>query len=330
MPGSNEVMVIAEVTDGGLAPISAELVGIGRKLADEGGVPLTAVLVGHDVGGVAQELAQLGPDRVLVADDPELAAYRGDAYLAVLTPLIKQRTPDILLLGQTPNMRELAARLAFRLETGLTTDCTGLRLEDGTLVMTKPVFGGSAMAEFTVDEARPQMATIRPRVFEPASPGAGRVGEIEQVSAELDAASRVKVLDTVKEVAAAGPRLKDAKVVVSGGRGLGGPENWHYVEELAGSLGAAVGATRAVTDAGWVPPAMQVGLTGATITPDLYITVGVSGAVQHIAGCSGARNIVAINKDPDANIFKHARFGVVGDYKPVVEALTKRIKELRG
>ena len=325
----NGVMIVAETSEGSLAPISAELSGVGRALADELGQTLTAILFGSGIGALGEELAALGADRVLLADDAALSEYQEDAYLAVLERIVREWAPEILLLGQTPNMRELAARLAFRLETGLTTDCTSLRLEDAVLVMTKPVFGGSAIAEYVVDEARPQMATIRPRAFDPATPQASRRAEVEPVSVSLDGVVRTRVLETVKESAASGPRLKDAKTVVSGGRGLGGPENWKYVEELAETLGAAVGATRAVTDAGWVPASHQVGLTGVTVTPDLYVTVGVSGAVQHIAGCSGARNIVAINKDPDANIFKHARFGVVGDYKQVVPALTEAIKALR-
>jgi len=326
----NGVMIVAETAEGSLAPISAELSGVGRALADELGQTLTAVLFGSGIGGLGEELAALGADRVLLADDDALSEYQGDAYLAVLERIVREHAPEILLLGQTPNLRELAARLAFRLETGLTTDCTSLRLEDGVLVMTKPVFGGSAIAEYVVDDARPQMATIRPRAFEPATPQASRQAEVQPVAVSLDGVVRTRVLETVKEAATSGPRLKDAKTVVSGGRGLGGPENWKYVEELAETLGAAVGATRAVTDAGWVPASHQVGLTGVTVTPDLYVTVGVSGAVQHIAGCSGARNIVAINKDPDANIFKHARFGVVGDYRQVVPALTEAIKALRG
>ena len=330
MPPAAGVMVLAEAAEGGPAPISAELIGIGRLLADELGQPVSAILLGEGIGGSAEELGRLGADRVLVAEDPVLREYLADAYLAVLEPVVRERAPDIFLLGHTPDMRELAARLAFRLDTGLTTDCTALRVEDGVVVMTKPVFGGSAVAELSVDEARPQMATIRPRAFEPATPQDSRQAEVENLSVNLDGAVRMKLLETVHDVDTSGPRLKDAKIVVSGGRGLNSPENWHYVEELAEALGAAVGATRAVTDAGWVAPTLQIGLTGVTITPDLYITVGISGAVQHIAGCSGARNIVAINKDADANIFKHARFGVVGDFKQIVPELTRRIKELRG
>ncbi len=328
MPTSNGVLVAGEATGGTLAPISAELVGLGRALAEALGGPLRAALVGHGVQPAAQELATLGPEVVLVADDPSLADGQPEAALAVLEQIARERQPEVILVGHTPALRELAVRLAFRLETAIVTDCTAVRVEDGTVVMTKPVYGGAAVAEFSV-ETSPRIATIRPRAVEPASAGAS-AGQIQTVAVPGGVEPRVMLVETVAETATAGPRLKDAKIVVSGGRGLGGPDNWRYVEELAGELGAAVGATRAVTDAGWVPPSHQVGLTGTTITPDLYVTVGVSGAVQHIAGCSGARNIVAINKDPDANIFKHARFGVVGDYKQVVPALTQRIKELRG
>jgi electron transfer flavoprotein alpha subunit len=329
MPDHNGVLIVAEAADGALAPISAELAGIGRRLADELGARLGGVLIGSGVEPLIDRLADLGADQVYLADDAALGDYEGESFASLIEQAVRQADPAIVLLGQTLNGRDVAARLAFRLETGLSTDCTGLRLEQGQLVMTKPVYGGNALAEYVDPEARPQMATIRPRAFEPAADQSGRQAEVVR----LDTAgveSRAKVLDTVKEVAASGPRLKDAKVVVSGGRGLGGPENWHAIEELAEPLGAAVGATRAVTDAGWVPPSLQVGLTGVTITPDLYVTVAVSGAVQHIAGCSGARNLVAINKDPDANIFKHARYGVVGDWKQVLPAFTAKVKELRG
>jgi electron transfer flavoprotein alpha subunit len=217
--------------------------------------------------------------------------------------------------------------LAYRLGTGIVTDATALRVEGGDLVFTKPVFGGSAIAEFSISSS-PKVATLRPRAFEAAESPTSTQAQVETLSVP-ETGGTVEVLEEIREQATSGPRLKDAKVIVSGGRGLGGPDNWHYVEELAQVLGAAIGATRAVTDAGWVPPSLQVGLTGATVAPDLYITVGISGAVQHIAGISGARNVVAINRDADANIFKYARFGVVGDWKQIVPAFTQRLKELR-
>jgi electron transfer flavoprotein alpha subunit len=321
------VLVIAEATDGALAPVSAELLGAAGRLASELNVEVGAILVGSKVSALASELGQLGASTVYVADDPSLAAYEGESYSRIVERAAQQAKPEIVLVGQTLTGRDLATRLAFRLDTAVTTDCTALRLENGQLIMTKPVYGGNALAEYACPETRPQIATLRARAFEPAS--ADPAGQANVVSVALsDVNSRVKVLDLVKEEAATGPRLKDAKIVVSGGRGLGGPENWHVVEEVASTLGAAVGATRAVTDAGWVPPTLQVGLTGITITPDLYITVAVSGAVQHIAGCSGARNIIAINKDSEANIFKHSRYGVVGDWKEVLPAFTTKLKEL--
>jgi electron transfer flavoprotein alpha subunit len=328
MPSTGAVLVVAEAAGGGLAAISAELIGAGRKIAGDLGVDLEALLPGSDIGAAPQALAALGPARVLVADDAALADLPADVCVGLLAAVVAERSPSAVLFGHTPAMREVAVRLAFRLGTGVTTDCTSLRVDGGQVVMTKPVYGGAAMAEYAV-EGGLTIATIRPRAFEAATAG-DAAAEIESISLPAGLTSRTKVVDTVREAASSGPRLKDAKLVVSGGRGIGDESNWHYVEELAGALGAAVGASRAVTDAGWVPPTHQVGLTGTTISPDLYVTVGISGAVQHIAGCSGSRNIVAINRDPDANIFRHARFGIVGDYKQVVPALTKRIQELRG
>jgi electron transfer flavoprotein alpha subunit len=322
------VLVVAETIDGALAPISAELVGAGSRLAGDLGTTMTAVLLGNGLDKAAADLAALGPARVVTADDARLADLQQDPIVTMLAAVVGAESPAVVLFGHTPTMREPSIRLAYRLGTAITTDCTAIRAEDGQVVMTKPVFGGAAIAEYA-SNGGPTVATLRPRAFPAAVPG-GATAEISAAAIPSDLASRTKVLDTVREAVGSGPRLKDAKSVVSGGRGVGGPENWHIVEELAGALGAAVGASRAVTDAGWVPPTHQVGLTGTTISPDLYVTLAISGAVQHIAGCSGSRNIVAINRDPDANIFRHARFGIVGDYQKVAPALTKRIKELRG
>jgi electron transfer flavoprotein alpha subunit len=328
MANGVSVLIVAESSEGALASISAELAGIGRTLAEQLGGGVGALLIGAEVEPLAADLGRLGIDRIYLVEDPVLANYEGGSYAATAEAVVQQAGPAVVLLGQTPNGRDLAARLAFRLGTGLGTDCTALRLEDGLLVMTKPVYGGSALAEFANPDARPQLATIRPRAFEAVAPVDGRQAEVVRLESPRGP-SATRVVDTVKEVATSGPRLKDAKIVVGGGRGLGGPDNWHYIEELAAPLDAAVGATRAVTDAGWVPPSLQVGLTGVTVSPDLYITVAVSGAVQHMAGCSGARNLVAINRDPDANIFKHARYGVVGDWKQVLPAFTAKVKALR-
>lgn len=327
----NAVLFVAESADGSLAGISAELAAVGRRIADELGGPLVALIAGRDAAALAPKLGELGADRVLSAEHERLASYDPDAYRATAEAAVRAVDPAVVLIAQTPTGRDLAPRLAFRLGTGLVTDCTDLQVDAGgpTVIMTKPVYGGSALAEMTVD-TRPQIATIRPRVFPPAEPKEGQSATVESLAVDLDSVPvRVRTGETVHAAAAEGPRLKDAKIVVSGGRGIGGAENWHVVQDLAEILGAAVGASRAVTDAGWVAPTLQVGLTGATIAPDLYITVGISGAVQHIAGCSGARNIVAINKDPDANIFKQARYGIVADYKQVMPAFLERVRQLR-
>lgn len=322
------VLIVAEAADGALAPISGELLAAGNSVAQGLETGVTALLLGSGLDAAAAELATLGPAAVLAGDSPALADLQPDAVVSALTSAVNELAPAVILFAHTSVLRESAIRLAFRLGAAITTDATGVRVEDGKVIVTKPVYGGAAIAEYTADRG-PTIATIRPRVYEPVT-AVDSTAPISALTLPIDLASRTKVVETVLEAARSGPRLKDAKTVVSGGRGLGGPENWPMIEDLAGALGAAVGASRAVTDAGWVPPSHQVGLTGVTISPDLYVTVAISGAVQHIAGCSGSRNIIAINKDPDANIFRHARFGVVGDYKQVLPAFTRRVKELRG
>lgn len=328
MSEKSGVLIVAETVDGALAPISGELLAAGASLASALGVATTAVLLGSGLSGAASELAALGPGSVLVGDAPQLTDLQSDPVVATLASVVATLAPAVVLFGHTGTFRESAIRLAYRLGTAITTDATGLRVDGGEVVITKPVYGGAAIAEYTSDGG-PTIVTVRPRAFEPVE-ATGAAAPITAVELPSDLTSRTTVTETVREAATSGPRLKDAKTVVSGGRGLGGPENWHVIEELAAAMGGAVGATRAVTDAGWAPPSHQVGLTGTTIAPDIYVTVAVSGAVQHIAGCSGSRNIIAINKDPDANIFRHARFGVVGDYKQVLPAFTRRVKELRG
>ena len=325
MPG---VLLIAEASGEQLAPTTAELVGEGARLAADLGGQVTVLLVGKDVQAAAASLGQLGVENVLMADSQGPTPPTPRWVLAAAEQAARQVEPDVILVTHAGGGRDLAPSLAYRLGTGIVTDSTALRVENGELVITKPVYGGSAIAEFTI-ASMPRVVTLRPRAFEAAESPAAREAHVQalDVPSTDDA---IEVLEEVREQATTGPRLKDAKVIVSGGRGLGGPENWKYVEELAQVLGAAVGATRAVTDAGWVPPSLQVGLTGATVAPDLYITIGISGAVQHIAGISGARNVVAINRDADANIFKYARYGVVGDWKAIVPAFTQRLKELRG
>jgi electron transfer flavoprotein alpha subunit len=326
MPG---ILLILEASGDQLAATTAELVGEGNRLAQQlGQQPVTALLAGKTVSGLASGLGQLGVERVLAADFPGDGLVSPEWLLEAAEQAARQVQPEVVLLTHTAGSRALAASLAYRLETGIVTDATALRAEGDELIVTKPVYGGSAIAEFAIATS-PKVVTLRPRAFETDEAPTAAQANVEALS--VPAVDRsLEVLDEVREQATSGPRLKDAKVIISGGRGLGGPENWHFVEELAQVLGAAIGATRAVTDAGWVAPSLQVGLTGATVAPDLYITIGISGAVQHIAGISGARNVVAINRDADANIFKYARFGVVGDWKQIVPAFTQRLKELRG
>jgi electron transfer flavoprotein alpha subunit len=325
MPG---VLLIAVASGEQLAPTTAELVGEGVRLAADLGGPVAALLAGKNIQGLAASLGSLGVEKVLLADSQSPTPPSLEWLVAAADAAARQTQPAAILLSHGGGGRDLAPAVAYRLDAGLINDVTALRAEGGQLIATKPVFGGSAIAEFTV-ATTPAVVTLRPRAFEaPESPTA-RDAQVEALSIP-DSDGAIEVLEEIREQATSGPRLKDAKVIVSGGRGLGGPENWQYVDELAQVLGAAVGATRAVTDAGWVSPSLQVGLTGVTVAPDLYITIGISGAVQHIAGISGARNVVAINRDGDANIFKYARYGVVGDWKQIVPAFTQRLKELRG
>ena len=322
------VLLIAEASGEQLAATTAELVSEGIRLAADLGGPVTVALAGKNVQALASNLGALGVERVLLADSQSPTPPSPQWLLSAAEAAAKQTDPTAILLTHGGGTRDLAPSLAYRLDTGIVTDATALRVEGGELVITKPVFGGSAIAEFSISTS-PKVVTLRPRAFEASESPTAREAQVEPLNVP-NTDDAIELLEEIREQATTGPRLKDAKVIVSGGRGLGAPENWTYVEELAQVLGAAVGATRAVTDAGWVPPSLQVGLTGATVAPDLYITVGISGAVQHIAGISGARNVVAINKDGDANIFKYARYGVVGDWKQVLPAFTERLKELRG
>jgi electron transfer flavoprotein alpha subunit len=323
------VLVVLPAAGAELAPTALEAVAAARRVADDlGDATMAVLLAGKNVSDAAPALGGQGADQVLITEDTGPGPTSPEWLVEAATQAARQLQPDVILLPHAGPAREVGPRLAARLGTGIITDSTAIRVQDGRLLFTKPVFGGSAVAEMAVTGS-PQMASLRPRAFETDQVPPGREARVETLPLQA-ASNRVEVLEDVQGEVSTGPRLKDAKIIVSGGRGLGGPENWHYVEELAQVLGAAIGATRAVTDAGWVPPALQVGLTGVSVAPDLYITVGISGAVQHIAGISGARNVVAINRDPDANIFKYARYGVVGDWKQILPAFTDRLKQLRG
>ena len=324
-----DVMVYCEVAEGKLAAIATELLGCGRKLADDLGQELYAALVGNKVSDLAQEAITFGADKVYVIDDPLLKDYQTDSYVLAMEKLIKQVMPQILILGQTSIGRDLAPRLAFKLDTVASMDCVELAIDPDSkrLLQTKPIFGGNALAIFT-SESYPQMATVRAKAMSPLEPDASKQGEIITVDAGIEpSAIRTKVLEKVPEEVE-GIKLEDAKIVVGGGRGIGDTEGFKQLEELARILKGAVGATRPPCDNGWVAPGLQIGLTGKIITPDLYIAVAISGASQHMTGSSGAKTIIAINKDAEANIFREARFGIVGDWKKVLPAFTDKVKEL--
>jgi electron transfer flavoprotein alpha subunit len=328
--GARGVLVLAEVSDGKLAGVAQELLGAGRRLADALGEELAAAVLGSQLGDSGTEAIAFGADTVYVIDDPLLASPQPDAYTAALEHLCRDVQPSILLLGKTSLGIEVGPRLAFRLQTALGSDCTDLRIDPDTkrLIMARPVFGGNAMLELVCADRFPQMASVRAKTQAPLTRDDARRGEIISRPAGLDASViRAKFVSRNKKVVE-GITLTGAPIVISGGRGLKGAENFKYLRELGELLGAAVGASKAAVDEGWVPPEMQVGLTGVTVTPGLYIAVGISGAAQHIAGMGYSKNIVAINKDPDAAIFQRAHFGVVGDWQKVIPAFTRKCKEL--
>ena len=329
MAEATGVLVLGDATGGELSLTSREVLAAGRGVADALAEELAIGLLGDTLDVPAQQAISHGADKVYAVTHPLLAQYQVDLYLAAMQALCGEITPRVVLIGRTIEGRELAPRLAFRLGVGLAQDCLEISVDTGNkkLLANRPVYGGNAVAVVGC-EYTPQMAAIRPKVYEPLEADTSRQGQVISFPVELEESQvRSRVVDVVREEAA-GVKLEDARVVVSGGRGLGGPDPFQELEELAKILGGAVGASRAAVDAGWVPPSYQVGLTGKTITPDLYITVAISGASQHLAGCSGAKTIVAINKDAEANIFKEARYGVVGDWQQVVPALTEAVREL--
>lgn len=329
MAESKGIMVYGEIVEGSLSSITTELLGCGRQLADESKEDLLCILIADQLGEAPQKAVAFGADKVYTAQDPLLKEYQTDSYVTIMEKAVKDISPRILLMGQTSVGRDLAPRLAFRLGVSVAMDCLELKIDPETklLQQTRPVYGGNARAVFSSDSF-PQMATVRQKAMSPLEPDESRKGEIAPIEIALDpAAIRTKVIETVKEEVA-GIKLEDAEAIVSGGRGIGDPEGFKQLEALAKVLKGAVGASRPPCDNGWVPDTMQVGLTGKIVTPELYIAVAISGASQHLAGCSGAKNLVAINRDAEANIFKEARLGVVGDWKQVLPAFTEKVKEL--
>lgn len=326
----NGVWVVAEIHDDHLADVTLELLSEGRKLADQLGVELSLILVGYEVAALSDTAAAYGADKVYLAQAPELARYRTGPFTDVITGVINRYKPEIVLIGATGMGRDLASRIAARISAGLTADCTGLDInpEDRLLYQTRPAFGGNIMATIVCKHARPQMATVRSRVFAKAEPDSSRTAEVIEVPVHLNEDNILtKIVDVIREAANEGSNLQDAEIIVSGGRGLKAAENFALIRDLADAIGGAVGASRATVDAGWIPAFHQVGQTGKTVHPKLYIACGISGAVQHLAGMGSSDCIVAINNDPTAPIFEVAHYGICGDLFDVVPKLAAAIRE---
>ena len=333
------VYVFAQQVDNVVNSIAFELIGKGKDLAADLGTEVTAVLVGSGVKGLADELAEYGADRVIVVDDPELKEYRTEPYAHALASVIEKYKPEIFLVGATAIGRDLGPRVSARIHTGLTADCTQLDIGDfplnpipgkeqkhNQLLMTRPAFGGNTIATIACPDFRPQMATVRPGVMQKKERQAGVKANVEEFNPGFTPNQNyVEILEVVKAVSET-VDIMDAKILVSGGRGVGSPENFKILEDLAEVLGATVSCSRAVVDAGWKPKDLQVGQTGKTVRPNVYFAIGISGAIQHVAGMEESDIIIAINKDETAPIFDVADFGIVGDLNKIVPALTEGLK----
>jgi electron transfer flavoprotein alpha subunit len=325
------IWVFCEQKRGIIQSVSYELLGKGRELAHKCNAPLCAVLIGADVTTKAQDLICRGADIVYVVDHPELKNFLDDPYTNVLVRLIKKYTPEIVLCGATSIGRSLISRVAVRIHTGLTADCTGLDIDEHKkiLLQTRPAFGGNIMATIITPHHRPQMATVRHKVMKEAAINPQHKGKIIHESFDDDVyRSRTKVLDIIEEITST-VNIAEADIIVSGGRGMKGAENFKMLEDLAKVLNGAVGSSRAAVDSGWMPYSHQVGQTGKTVCPKLYIACGISGQIQHLVGMQSSKTIIAVNQDPCAPIFQIATFGIVGDLFEVVPLLTKRFKEAR-
>lgn len=336
------VFVFAQQVDNKLNGIALELVGKGKDLAKDLGTEVTAVLIGSDVMSLTKELAEYGADRIIVVDDPELKEYRTEPYAHALAEVIKKYKPEIMLVGATAIGRDLGPRVSARIHTGLTADCTQLEIGDfpinpipgreqlhNQLLMTRPAFGGNTIATIACPNFRPQMATVRPGVMQKAERVEGAQAVIEEFNPGFVPNNKyVEILDIVKVVSDV-EDIMDAKILVSGGRGVGSAENFKLLDDLAEALGGTVSCSRAVVDAGWKSKDLQVGQTGKTVRPHVYFAIGISGAIQHLAGMEESDIIIAINKDETAPIFDVADYGIVGDLNKILPALTEKIKEAK-
>ena len=336
------VFVFAQQVDNVISNIAFELIGKGKELAKDLGVEVTAVLVGSDVKGLADQLAEYGADKVIVVDDPELKEYRTEPYTHAIASVIEEFKPEIFLIGATAIGRDLGPRVCARIHTGLTADCTKLDIGDfpmnpvpgretkhNQLLMTRPAFGGNTIATIACPDFRPQMATVRPGVMQKAPKEAGKKAVVTEFNPGFTKNNKyVDILEVVKAVSNT-VDIMDAKILVSGGRGVGSPENFKILDDLAEAIGGTVSCSRAGVDAGWKPKDLQVGQTGKTVRPNVYFAIGISGAIQHLAGMEESDIIVAINKDESAPIFDVADYGVVGDLNKIVPMLTEKIKEAK-
>lgn len=333
------VYVFAQQVDNEISSIAFELLGKAKDLANDLNTDVTAVLIGSDVKGLADQLAEYGADKVIVVDDPELKNYRTEPYAHALASVINKYKPEIMLVGATAIGRDLGPRVSARVATGLTADCTVLEIGDfplqavpgqeqlhNQLLMTRPAFGGNTIATIACPYNRPQMATVRAGVMQKIEPVKGARAVVEEFNPGFTPDNKyVEILDIVKSVAET-VDIMDAKILVSGGRGVGSPENFKILEDLAAVLGGTVSCSRAVVDSGWKPKDLQVGQTGKTVRPNVYFAIGISGAIQHVAGMEESDIIIAINKDADAPIFDVADYGVVGDLNKIVPKLTEALK----
>ena len=329
---TKDLWVFVETNEDGTAKnVGIELLTPGKMMAGKQGGALVAVVIGSKVDEAVKAASEHGADKVIVVDGPEYAHYTTDAYAIALCTLVEKYGPTSMLIGATNNGRDLGPRVSCRLKTGLTADCTGLDIdeESGNVAWTRPAFGGNLMATILCPDHRPQIGTVRPGVFKKSDAGEAKA-EIIKEDIHVDAKDiRTQVLELIKEADGENVDLEGAEIIVSGGRGVGGPEGFEPIKALADVLGATVGASRAAVDAGWIAHAHQVGQTGKTVGPKLYIACGISGAIQHLAGMSGSDCIVAINKDPEAPIFDVADYGVVGNLFEVLPVLTEEIKKAR-
>ncbi|MCD8365219.1 MAG: electron transfer flavoprotein subunit alpha/FixB family protein [Clostridiales bacterium] len=324
---NKNIWVYIETENGIAKNVGYELLAPGRAMSDKLGAQLVAVILGKNAGDVASQAIAYGADQAILVEGDEYDTYNTDIQSYAMEALVRKYMPFIVLFGATNNGRDVAPRVACTLHTGLTADCTGLDIdENGLLASTRPAFGGNLMATISCPDHRPQMSTVRPGVFKKPAADEKRSGEIIREDIHMDPANvRVHLLERVKEVAEA-VHLEEAEIIVSGGRGLGNPENFSLIRDLADAMGGVVGASRAAVDAGWIPHAHQVGQTGKTVAPKIYVAVGISGAIQHLAGMSGSDTIIAINRDPDAPIFSVADYGIVGNLFEVVPALAEAIR----